>query len=65
MYPVFKASCCVGVDDSASTTSPQSAILDECTSGASVDVEDAMYQYCQQVAITLFTVSHHKSLEAP
>ncbi|KAG0714721.1 ATP-binding cassette sub-family D member 3 [Chionoecetes opilio] len=41
---------------------PQFAILDECTSAVSVDVEDAMYQYCQQVGITLFTVSHRKSL---
>uniref|UniRef100_A0A0P4WBF8 ABC transporter domain-containing protein n=3 Tax=Scylla TaxID=6760 RepID=A0A0P4WBF8_SCYOL len=41
---------------------PQFAILDECTSAVSVDVEDAMYQYCRQVGITLFTVSHRKSL---
>lgn len=41
---------------------PQFAILDECTSAVSVDVEDAMYQYCKQVGITLFTVSHRKSL---
>ncbi|XP_069987359.1 ATP-binding cassette sub-family D member 3-like isoform X2 [Penaeus vannamei] len=41
---------------------PQFAILDECTSAVSVDVEDAMYQYCSKVGITLFTVSHRKSL---
>lgn len=41
---------------------PQFAILDECTSAVSVDVEDGMYQYCRQVGITLFTVSHRKSL---
>ena len=41
---------------------PQFAILDECTSAVSVDVEDAMYQYCRQVGISLFTVSHRKSL---
>ncbi|KAK4318731.1 hypothetical protein Pmani_010280 [Petrolisthes manimaculis] len=41
---------------------PQFAILDECTSAVSVDVEDAMYQYCREVGITLFTVSHRKSL---
>ncbi|XP_064108948.1 ATP-binding cassette sub-family D member 3-like [Macrobrachium nipponense] len=41
---------------------PQFAILDECTSAVSVDVEDNMYQYCREVGITLFTVSHRKSL---
>lgn len=41
---------------------PQFAILDECTSAVSVDVEGEMYQYCRKVGITLFTVSHRKSL---
>ncbi|XP_003742604.1 ATP-binding cassette sub-family D member 3 [Galendromus occidentalis] len=41
---------------------PQFAILDECTSAVSVDVEGAMYSYCRAVGITLFTVSHRKSL---
>lgn len=41
---------------------PQFAILDECTSAVSVDVEGAMYAYCKEVGITLFTVSHRKSL---
>ncbi|KAG5685047.1 hypothetical protein PVAND_014249 [Polypedilum vanderplanki] len=41
---------------------PQFAILDECTSAVSVDVEGSMYEYCRQVNITLFTVSHRKSL---
>jgi ATP-binding cassette subfamily D (ALD) protein 3 len=41
---------------------PQFAILDECTSAVSVDVEGFMYQHCRQVGITLFTVSHRKSL---
>jgi len=41
---------------------PQFAILDECTSAVSVDVEGSMYQYCKKVGITLFTVSHRKSL---
>ncbi|XP_037528700.1 LOW QUALITY PROTEIN: ATP-binding cassette sub-family D member 3-like [Rhipicephalus sanguineus] len=41
---------------------PQFAILDECTSAVSVDVEGSMYQYCRQAGITLFTVSHRKSL---
>lgn len=41
---------------------PQFAILDECTSAVSVDVEDSMYSYCRQKNITLFTVSHRRSL---
>jgi ATP-binding cassette subfamily D (ALD) protein 3 len=41
---------------------PQFAILDECTSAVSVDVEGSMYMYCRKVGITLFTVSHRKSL---
>uniref|UniRef100_A0A4W6EXR6 ATP-binding cassette sub-family D member 3 n=1 Tax=Lates calcarifer TaxID=8187 RepID=A0A4W6EXR6_LATCA len=41
---------------------PQFAILDECTSAVSVDVEDYIYSHCRTVGITLFTVSHRKSL---
>uniref|UniRef100_A0A4W4FGT8 ATP-binding cassette sub-family D member 3 n=1 Tax=Electrophorus electricus TaxID=8005 RepID=A0A4W4FGT8_ELEEL len=41
---------------------PQFAILDECTSAVSVDVEDYIYSHCRKVGITLFTVSHRKSL---
>ena len=41
---------------------PQFAILDECTSAVSVDVEGEMYQWCRGAGITLFTVSHRKSL---
>nr|QNH67960.1 ATP-binding cassette transporter subfamily D member 3 [Brachionus plicatilis] len=41
---------------------PQFAILDECTSAVSVDVEGNMYEFCKSVGITLFTVSHRKSL---
>lgn len=41
---------------------PQFAILDECTSAVSVDVEGKMYEYCKKSGITLFTVSHRKSL---
>ncbi|CAF3487859.1 unnamed protein product [Rotaria sp. Silwood1] len=41
---------------------PQFAILDECTSAVSVDVEGFMYEYCRTAGITLFTVSHRKSL---
>lgn len=41
---------------------PTYAILDECTSAVSVDVEDFMYTKCRELGITLFTVSHRKSL---
>jgi len=41
---------------------PQFAILDECTSAVSVDVEGFMYTHCREIGITLFTVSHRKSL---
>ncbi|XP_043941625.1 ATP-binding cassette sub-family D member 3 [Protopterus annectens] len=41
---------------------PQFAILDECTSAVSVDVEEHIYSHCRKVGITLFTVSHRKSL---
>jgi ATP-binding cassette, subfamily D (ALD), member 3 len=41
---------------------PQFAILDECTSQCSVDVEGKMYSYAKEVGITLFTVSHRVSL---
>eukprot|EP00051_Salpingoeca_urceolata_P015108 m.193428 g.193428 ORF g.193428 m.193428 type:complete len:343 (-) comp18293_c0_seq4:180-1208(-) len=41
---------------------PQFAILDECTSAVSVDVEGFMYSRCREIGITLFTVSHRKSL---
>lgn len=41
---------------------PQFAILDECTSAVSVDVEDFMYSRCRELDITLFTVSHRKTL---
>jgi len=41
---------------------PQFAILDECTSAVSVDVEGFMYTHCKKLEITLFTVSHRKTL---
>lgn len=34
------------------------AILDECTSAVSVDIEALMYEHARKVGITLFTVSH-------
>jgi len=41
---------------------PQFAILDECTSAVSIDVEGFMYRYCRELNITLFTVSHRRTL---
>lgn len=41
---------------------PQFAILDECTSAVSMDVEDKMYSQAKNLGITLITVSHRKSL---
>eukprot|EP00013_Stygamoeba_regulata_P017795 CAMPEP_0177681076 /NCGR_PEP_ID=MMETSP0447-20121125/30517_1 /TAXON_ID=0 /ORGANISM="Stygamoeba regulata, Strain BSH-02190019" /LENGTH=664 /DNA_ID=CAMNT_0019190457 /DNA_START=164 /DNA_END=2158 /DNA_ORIENTATION=+ len=41
---------------------PLYGILDECTSAVSVDVEGSMYELCREMGITLFTISHRKSL---
>ena len=41
---------------------PLFAILDECTSAVSDEVEDKMYETCREMGITLFTVSHRKYL---
>jgi ABC-type uncharacterized transport system fused permease/ATPase subunit len=42
---------------------PAYAILDECTSAVSDEVEDKLYETCKVLGITLFTVSHRKSLQ--
>eukprot|EP01130_Rhizamoeba_saxonica_P018228 TRINITY_DN9054_c0_g1_i1.p1 TRINITY_DN9054_c0_g1~~TRINITY_DN9054_c0_g1_i1.p1 ORF type:complete len:655 (-),score=132.24 TRINITY_DN9054_c0_g1_i1:20-1984(-) len=42
--------------------SPQFAILDECTSAVTLDEEAFMYRHCRNQGITLFTVSHRKTL---
>lgn len=42
--------------------SPQFAVLDECTSAVSMDVEGFLYDHCKELGITLFTISHRRSL---
>jgi ATP-binding cassette subfamily D (ALD) protein 3 len=41
---------------------PKFAILDECTSAVSVNIEGEIYEYYKKAGITLFTVSHRESL---
>jgi len=41
---------------------PKFAILDECTSAVSVDVEKYMYLHCRKLEISLITISHRPSL---
>jgi len=41
---------------------PKFAILDECTSAVSDEVEDIIYQSCKKLGITIFTVSHRPQL---
>lgn len=42
---------------------PRFAILDECTSAVSIDVEGELYRYAQEtLKMTLFTISHRPSL---
>ena len=41
---------------------PKFAILDECTSAVSDEVEGTIYQTCRLMGITIFTVSHRPQL---
>ena len=42
---------------------PKYAILDECTSAVSSEVEDELYSTCAKIGITLFSVSHRDYLK--
>jgi ABC-type uncharacterized transport system fused permease/ATPase subunit len=41
---------------------PTYAILDECTSAVSIDVESKLYGYMKEIGITLITVSHRETV---
>jgi len=43
---------------------PQFAILDDCTSAVSVDIEAKLYSHCRSIGCTMLTVSHRQSLFA-
>ena len=41
---------------------PMYAIVDECTSAVSLDVESLLYEYSRKVGITLVTISHRNTI---
>ena len=43
---------------------PKFAILDECTSAVSLDMEAALYDECKKASITYITICHRPALKA-
>lgn len=41
---------------------PKFALLDECTSAVSIDVEGQLYTYLKSIGVTMITVSHRDTL---
>jgi len=42
---------------------PKFALIDEATSAVSVDVEGRLYNHCQELGVTLITISHRAQLK--